>query len=128
MNETNPLATKMITTGGIYFAGEVTGQFVQKKIKKKEKKFDYKNLIRMTFFGTVILAPYLHYYFKGLDKLITLPGNKGIFGKLLFDQTVGSSIFCVGFPTYLTLTRGGSLQEVKNYLKENFFKIVNQKV
>jgi hypothetical protein len=80
---------------------------------------------RMTFFGTVILAPYLHYYFHFLDKFITLPGNKGVLSKLLFDQTVGSSIFCVTFPTYLTLTRGGNIQEVKDYLKENFFKIVN---
>jgi hypothetical protein len=125
MNDIHPLTTKMITTGSIYFCGEVVGQKVQKHFNQNEEKsFDYKNLFRMTLFGTVLLAPYLHYYFHYLDKWITLPGNKGVFTKLLFDQTIGSSIFCVAFPTYLTLTRGGNLQDLKNYLKENFFKIV----
>jgi hypothetical protein len=47
LNDLHPLTTKMITTGGIYFCGEVVGQKVQNYLNESIKKsFDYKNLVR----------------------------------------------------------------------------------
>lgn len=123
--KTRPILTKCIVTGGLYCAGDIFAQKVVPLFTKQESKpFDYARLIRFSAFGLCLLGPYLHLYFNFLERLIKSPGTKGIVLKVLFDQTVGAGVFCVGFTTYNTLSQGGSFLDVQNELKTTFWRIL----
>lgn len=114
----------MITTGALYGAGDIFAQTVTPLITKKESKFDYNRLLRLTFFGFGLLGPYLHYYFILLEKFIPIPGNKGVFARLLFDQTFGAIIFCFSFTSYNCLSQGKGFKQIEKDLRANLWNVL----
>lgn len=122
--EKRPVLTKMVTTGALYGLGDTFAQTITPLITKKDAKFDYKRLLRLSFFGFGLLGPYLHYYFIFLEKYIRLPGNRGVFARLLFDQSIGSLMFCFSFTSYNCLAQGYGIQQIEKDLRANLWNIL----
>ena len=77
--ETNPLRTKVQTTFGIYFVGDLTCQLIfhhrAQKTREKKKDFEWDKLrsVRQGGLLATFQTPYQHWYLNNVAPLIKVP-------------------------------------------------------
>ena len=119
-----PLTTKCVTSFITFGLGDVICQQLEKN--SQPKQFDIIRVLKQASFG-VIVTPYLHLQFN-----VIIPRFFGgsIVKTLLYDQTVGATLFAVMFFTYLDTMNGVGLKESLNntYIKMPATLIANWKL
>jgi peroxisomal membrane protein 2 len=123
--EMHPLLIKSITAGIVMGAADATGQCVE-RIKKEgfqsRIRLDWLRCARFTIFGTFILAPWTHYYFRWLDR--KLPPTETAFSlnnclKVIFDQFIQSPIFTAVIIGSLSAMEGNKWDKIRQTLQED---------
>ena len=118
--ESNPLPTKLITSGVISFSGDLLSQTLF-----SQEAFDISRCIRYTTAGTLLVGPTLHYWYRYLNRVI--PGTSLVVNlkRLIFDQLLFSPCFtCVFICSLSIIGEGKSFIDTVRKLEQDFVKIV----
>ena len=123
--ETNPLATKCITSGLIAGSGDLTCQYLVHKRNKEDNDDssfapDLIRTGRFAFLGFGLIAPVVHYWYGML--MTRIPGQSipAVLKRLFCDQILFAPLFIPVFMTSLMTLEGKSWgDEIGNVLKRD---------
>jgi len=118
----HPLRTKSITAGILFFGGDIFCQIFEKPKNKswKEFSFDLYRALRMTIFGTVVLGPAGHFWYKFLDTKFPLTTWKHTAIKVSLDQLCFSPPFYTSFFAIMPLLEGHGVSNSIENIKQKF--------
>lgn len=124
--EKSPIVVKSITTGVLFFAGDVFAQWIT---KRKEDPFDWKRARSATIYGTFIFGPLAHYHLTFIDWLtrskLMLTGMKMAFVKMVIDQfTYWTPFANVLYLFTLPLLQGHDTDYAKDNVRRNLLPIL----
>jgi protein Mpv17 len=111
-----PIITKCITSWITFGTGDLICQYLENR-GKKSPQYDWIRYLRQASFGFLI-APYLHLQFCVIMPYL-FPSSKknAVIKSVLYDQTLGATIFTSAFFGYLDLTSGKKLEQTYQELK-----------
>ncbi|KAH6942110.1 hypothetical protein HPB50_000976 [Hyalomma asiaticum] len=94
-----PLVANMVSYPALYVAAEFSQQTILMRIDESRRRrgYDWKIMLRYMVFATTVSAPFLHYWYRYLDRAIPSRGTKEAIQKALADQAVSSSIILAVF-------------------------------
>jgi hypothetical protein len=117
--EERPLTTKCITSFFTFGMGDLLCQYFETKYAGRIK-WDYMRTVRQGSFG-VCVTPYFHMQFCVIMPYL-FPATKkiNVIKSVVYDQTIGASIFTLGFFTYVDLVSGKTFSQIKEELKVKF--------
>jgi protein Mpv17 len=111
-----PIITKSITSFITFGAGDLMCQYLENR-SREHPKYDWIRYFRQASFGFLI-APYLHMQFCVIMPYLFPSGQKvNVIKSLIYDQTLGATIFTASFFGYLDLTSGKYLRQTVEELK-----------
>jgi protein Mpv17 len=110
-----PILTKAITSFCTFGTGDLISQYLEYYSSGK-KKFNFRRFITQASFGFMI-APYFHLQFCKIMPYLFPPGRFSVLKNIVYDQTIGATIFTSSFFTYLDMMSGKSFPEAINELK-----------
>lgn len=117
--KTRPLQTQMVTSTILWGLGDTFAQRIDKQ--HKQDKF---RTVSTAAYGATVIGPIGHYFYHGMDKVVTRYFKIGTFGfvvaKVLGDELLFGPIHVGGYFAWMTLAEGGSWQDVKNRVKQDF--------
>ena len=126
--ETSPLLTKSVTAGVILGAADFAGQALENSAtndgeEKNNNGFDIGRVLRFSFFGFILQAPWNHFYYNILDGV--LPPTEDPFTtttgiKVFIDQFVQAPIFTVLIFGFLGILEGKNLEQIKSQLQNDY--------
>jgi hypothetical protein len=121
-----PLLTKSVTSGAIALASDATGQYVEHKMSKDEKKtfeFDIARSFRFTLLNTLLVGPVLHYWYGFIVRKI--PGTDMIhtLQRVFVDQLVFGPTFVPVF-FGLNLLLEGRPETIPSFLNQMWWPTV----
>eukprot|EP01095_Lingulamoeba_sp_RSL-Kostka_P015936 TRINITY_DN752_c0_g1_i1.p1 TRINITY_DN752_c0_g1~~TRINITY_DN752_c0_g1_i1.p1 ORF type:complete len:193 (-),score=24.83 TRINITY_DN752_c0_g1_i1:183-761(-) len=86
-----PLRTQIITSGGLWFLGDLISQKLESR-GKENTDIDWTRLIVSVTYGTILAGPIFHLWYKFLDAktihILAKSRAKYIFSKIALDQCV----------------------------------------
>lgn len=116
---TRPLQTQMVTSTILWGLGDLFAQ----RIDGKHNHDKLRTLSTAAYGGTVI-GPIGHYFYMGMDKVVTRYLKIGTVGfvlaKVLGDELLFGPVHVGGYFAWMTLAEGGSLQDVKHRIQQDF--------
>ena len=117
--EERPLTTKCITSFLTFSMGDFMCQKFE-KVYSGRTQYDWWRTIRQGSFGFCV-TPYFHLQFSIIMPYL-FPATKkiNIIKSVVYDQTIGASIFTLMFFTYVDLASGKSIYQMKEELKVKF--------
>ncbi|KAK8785035.1 hypothetical protein V5799_008596 [Amblyomma americanum] len=88
----------MVSYPTLYVAAEFSQQTILMRVDPdSHKRYDWKIMLRYMVFATTVSAPFLHYWYRYLDRAIPAKGTKEAIQKALADQAVSSTIILAIF-------------------------------
>jgi len=117
--ESNPLATKMWTSGALNAFGDLLAQF----LFEDGKSVDVKRTLTFTFLGAFLVGPALHFWYGILGKIVTVGGSIGAGVRLGLDQLAFAPVFLATFLSALFAIEGNT-DKLPNKLKQDLFPTV----
>lgn len=120
--DTDPIKTKSLTSAALNFFGDTVAQFFENLhagASSFADNFNPRRALNFASMGLFYIGPLEHYTSTRLYPWIATIGGTtfGTLKKVLFDQTIGCTVFHAGFyPIYNTLVGNGfqyGLQELK---------------
>ena len=117
--ESNPLATKMWTSGALNAFGDLLAQF----LFEDGKSVDVKRTLTFTFLGAFLVGPALHFWYGILGKIVTVGGSLGAGVRLGLDQLAFAPVFLATFLSALFAIEGNT-DKLPNKLKQDLFPTV----
>jgi hypothetical protein len=117
--ESNPLATKMWTSGALNAFGDLLAQF----LFEDGKSVDVKRTLTFTFLGAFLVGPALHFWYGTLGKIVTVGGSLGAGVRLGLDQLAFAPVFLATFLSALFAIEGNT-DKLPNKLKQDLFPTV----
>ena len=105
-----PIKTKALTAGVLVGLGDALAQVLT---GTKVGELDLPRVARFVAFGLALQGPVGHAWYNILEKVIRLPGVAGIAGKVAADQLLFAPIFTSIFFSYLCVTEGGRVGDVR---------------
>lgn len=117
--EKYPVLTKAVTSALLTFIGDIVCQIAIEEMPS----VDLKRTMLFTFLGFALVGPTLHFWYLYLSKLVTIPGAKGAFLRLILDQFLFSPLFIGTFLSTL-LTLEGKPSQVVPKLQQEWFSAV----
>lgn len=117
--ESNPLATKMWTSGALNAFGDLLAQF----LFEDGKSADVKRTLTFTFLGAFLVGPALHFWYGILGKIVTVGGSLGAGVRLGLDQLAFAPVFLATFLSALFAIEGNT-DKLPNKLKQDLFPTV----
>eukprot|EP01132_Coremiostelium_polycephalum_P004146 gene4146-5187_t len=91
-------------------------------VELKEFKLDYSRVFTMFSVGVCFSGPVLHYWYKGLDRIVTTGSVKGqAVKKMMVDQLAFAPVVISCFMGIMGTIHGNTLQENKDHIKKNLF-------
>lgn len=117
--ESNPLATKMWTSGALNAFGDLLAQF----LFEDGKNVDVKRTLTFTFLGAFLVGPALHFWYGILGKIVTVGGSLGAGVRLGLDQLAFAPVFLATFLSALFAIEGNT-DKLPNKLKQDLFPTV----
>ena len=118
--ETNPLATKAITSGVISGAGDWTCQAIY---NEEGAGIDWARLGKFSLLGAALVGPTLHVWYGLLGRLLPKPGTLGAVQRLVADQFVFAPTFIPVFMSTL-MALDGQAASIVEKLKADWFEAV----
>ncbi|XP_029850517.2 mpv17-like protein isoform X1 [Ixodes scapularis] len=114
-----PLLANMVSFPTLYVCAEFTQQTILIRYGGDEspKAYDWKIIMRYAVFGTTVSAPFLHNWYRYLDRVLPAKGTKVAIQKALTDQAVSSSLILLAFYPAMSAMEG----------KEDLFAELKQK-
>ncbi|KAH9365609.1 hypothetical protein HPB48_005793 [Haemaphysalis longicornis] len=94
-----PLLANMVSYPTLYVCAEFSQQTILMRLDESRKNYDWKTMVRYAIFATTASAPFLHYWYRYLDRVIPAKGTKEAIQKALTDQAVSSTILLAIFYT-----------------------------
>uniref|UniRef100_G3MPX4 Mpv17-like protein n=1 Tax=Amblyomma maculatum TaxID=34609 RepID=G3MPX4_AMBMU len=102
-----PLIANMVSYPALYVAAEFSQQTILMRIDPdSHKRYDWKIMLRYMVFATTVSAPFLHYWYRYLDRAIPAKGTKEAIQKALADQAVSSTIILAIFYPAMSAMEG----------------------
>lgn len=92
-----PLLANVVSYATLYVSAEFSQQTILMRYDKTRDHYDWKIMIRYMVFATTVSAPFLHYWYRYLDRVLPSNGTKVAVQKALADQAVSSSIILLAF-------------------------------
>ena len=154
MLETKPITTKSMSSFLVLTGGDVLAQNLEARGKSAEEKqlqkkgqwevlgIQWDRTLRMGAMGALYVAPVLHFYFRGMDKVIMRPNGPIMsqlqrvslryFGsktahptmiaatKLLIDQTVFAPFIIASVMTVGSVVNGKSWEQIKEMFRTQY--------
>jgi protein Mpv17 len=118
--DTNPILAKGLTS----LVGFSCGDILAQKFINKGEDFDVARLLRLASFGLLLHGPTGHYFYGALDGAMPGTGAVTVATKVAIDQIIWNPIFGSVFFTYIGLTEGKSLSEIKTKLDNDLMAAV----
>lgn len=101
-----PLLANMVSYPTLYVCAEFSQQTILMRLDESRKNYDWKTMVRYAIFATTASAPFLHYWYRYLDRVIPAKGTKEAIQKALTDQAVSSTILLAIFYTSMSVMEG----------------------
>ena len=117
--ESNPLVTKMATSGVLNAFGDLLAQV----LFEDGQSVDTKRTLTFTFLGAFLVGPALHFWYGSLGKLVTVGGSVGAGLRLGLDQLAFAPVFLATFLSALFAIEGNT-DKLPNKLKQDLFPTV----
>ncbi|KAK9841824.1 hypothetical protein WJX81_005480 [Elliptochloris bilobata] len=109
------------TSAGLWAIGDVLSQKIDGTL---DKKWDMKRTLLTSAYGGLFIGPVGHTWYQVLDKAARrrfAPGSlKFIATKVIGDEVVFGPVHVAGFFAFMTVAEGGSWQDVKEKLQNDF--------
>ena len=116
--DSNPLATKAITSLVITAAGDVGCQCLM-----EDGDFDFQHFFIFSGMGLFVVGPTLHFWYGALNKIIPAQTTAGAVYRLAVDQTLFAMPFIATFMSSVMVLEGKK-EEIPQVLKENWWPAV----
>lgn len=114
-----PISTKCITSFVTFGAGDLMCQYFEINYAGKSK-YDLNRAFKQATFGFLV-SPYLHLHFSiVMPTLFPATKKYSVVKSLLYDQTIGASVFISLFFGYLDFMSGKSYQQFCDEMKVKF--------
>ena len=117
--ESNPLVTKMATSGVLNAFGDLLAQV----LFEDGQSVDTKRTLTFTFLGAFLVGPALHFWYGSLGKIVTVGGSLGAGLRLGLDQLAFAPVFLATFLSALFAIEGNT-DKLPNKLKQDLFPTV----
>ena len=120
-----PLLVKSITASIILGSGDLAGQILEYWNEIDHDSIDLARVLRFSFFGLVLQAPFSHFYYSCLDGLWPPTSNPWSFSnalKVLIDQLIQAPVFLMVAIYFLGTLEGKSLHEIKEQVDHDYFR------
>ena len=117
--ESNPLVTKMATSGALNAFGDLLAQI----LFEDGQSIDSKRTLTFTFLGAFLVGPALHFWYGTLGKIVTVGGSVGAGLRLGLDQLAFAPVFLATFLSALFAIEGNT-DKLPNKLKQDLFPTV----
>ncbi|CAN8030341.1 unnamed protein product, partial [Ixodes persulcatus] len=94
-----PLLANMVSFPALYVCAEFSQQtiLIHYGGDDSPKTYNWSLLLRYAVFGTSVSAPFLHFWYRYLDRVLRSNGTKVAVQKALADQAVSSSLILIAF-------------------------------
>ncbi|CAN1259825.1 Protein sym-1, partial [Linum perenne] len=115
-----PVLTKAVTSAVLTFLGDLICQLVIDQVPSP----DLKRAFLFASLGLVLVGPTLHFWYLYLSKLVTVPGGRGAFARLILDQFLFSPVFIGVFLSTLVALEGRPSQVVPKLQQEWLSSVV----
>jgi len=118
----NPILIKGLTSLVGFFIGDLLAQ----KFIDAGEEFDVARIVRLASFGLLFHGPSGHFFYGFLDG--KLPGTSPLIvaTKVAIDQLIWNPIFGCAFFSYLGLTQGQTIEEIKMKIKNDLWDAVSK--
>ncbi|XP_058736099.1 protein SYM1-like isoform X2 [Vicia villosa] len=132
----HPVKTQVTTSGVLWAVGDITAQYIthttaakkQLSLTEADTKFviDWRRVAVTSMFGIGFVGPVGHFWYEGLDKFINhnlklIPKTaQSVATKVAMDGLIFGPIHLFVFFTYMGLSAGKTIPEVKEDLKRNY--------
>ncbi|XP_071804368.1 mitochondrial inner membrane protein Mpv17-like isoform X1 [Asterias amurensis] len=116
--QAHPLKAQMMNTCVLMGVGDIVSQQVVEKAGLKNHNVI--RTVRQASFGLIIGGPLLFTWFSTLDRLVKGAGTIRVLKMVAIDQSVMAPLFITTFFSYIGLTSGLSIQNVRDKLKKDF--------
>lgn len=126
---THPLLTKVATGTCIYASGDVTMQRLEARSASSGAgasprtpwRWDAARTARMCAYGGLWLSPFLHNWYRVLDKMVIGTGLRALAPKLALDQTLAAGANMVMFFTITKTLEGQTPAQVRDTLRDRLW-------
>lgn len=116
---TRPLQTQMVTSTVLWGLGDLFAQRIDGKHSHNKTR-----TLSTAAYGATVIGPIGHYFYMGMDQVVTRYFKIGTFGfvlaKVLGDELLFGPVHVGGYFAWMTLAEGGSLQDVKHRIQQDF--------
>ncbi|WJX54262.1 hypothetical protein P8452_40167 [Trifolium repens] len=140
----HPVKTQVTTSGILWAVGDVTAQYIthsaaaassaKKRLQlsvteEADAKFviDWRRVAVTSMFGLGFVGPVGHFWYEGLEKFISLrlklmpKTAQSVATKVAMDGLIFGPVHLFVFFTYMGLSAGKTIPQVKEDLKTNYF-------
>eukprot|EP01114_Cavostelium_apophysatum_P003357 TRINITY_DN1318_c0_g2_i2.p1 TRINITY_DN1318_c0_g2~~TRINITY_DN1318_c0_g2_i2.p1 ORF type:complete len:190 (+),score=9.04 TRINITY_DN1318_c0_g2_i2:86-655(+) len=114
-----PITTKSVACGLMFFGGDLISQAIEQK-RVRGLEWDKGRTARMTAYGTFVLGPVGHYWYKFLDHRLPATDNVTIAKKVAMDQFLFAPPYYALFYYAMPLMEGRNHKEAVDNVKKNF--------
>ncbi|KAF7819809.1 protein SYM1-like [Senna tora] len=131
----HPVKTQAISSGLLWAVGDAAAQYITHSASKKrlqvsdaDAKFaiNWRRVAVTSMFGFGFVGPVGHFWYEGMDKFISMkvllqPNSlRFVATKVAMDSIIFGPIHLFVFFTYMGLSSGKSIPQVKEDLKRDF--------
>jgi len=117
-----PLVTRMTLAGMTFSIGDTIAQHIDGTVK--EHKLQPKRVFRMFIWGSCLFAPFVHGWFKILDRTFPAKTMKTVLVKTFLDQTISGPTLNASLMAYLIFSTGGTFEQVKDKWRRDYFRVI----
>ncbi|URE27811.1 Mpv17 / PMP22 family [Musa troglodytarum] len=132
----HPVRTQMVSSAFLWGLGDIGAQVVtqrtlwhqsqDKKEENKEINIDWRRVATTSMFGFAFVGPIGHYWYEYLDRIIQVrlqlqpKSMKFVTSKVAADGLIFGPLDLLIFFSYMGLTSGRSISQVKEDVKRDF--------
>ncbi|PNY11372.1 PXMP2/4 family protein 2-like [Trifolium pratense] len=138
----HPVKTQVITSAALWAVGDVTAQYITHSAASKKRLqlsltttkeadttfvVDWRRVAVTSMFGFGFVGPVGHFWYEGLEKFISLrlklmpKTAQSVATKVAMDGLIFGPVHLFVFFTYMGLSAGKTIPQVKEDLKTNYF-------
>ncbi|XP_045822606.1 protein SYM1-like [Trifolium pratense] len=138
----HPVKTQVITSAALWAVGDVTAQYITHSAASKKRLqlsltttkeadttfvVDWRRVAVTSMFGFGFVGPVGHFWYEGLEKFISLrlklmpKTAQSVATKVAMDGLIFGPIHLFVFFTYMGLSAGKTIPQVKEDWKANYF-------
>ncbi|GAU11708.1 hypothetical protein TSUD_74590 [Trifolium subterraneum] len=138
----HPVKTQVITSAALWAVGDVTAQYITHSAASKNPLLqlskeaaadtttfvvDWRRVAVTSMFGFGFVGPVGHFWYEGLEKFIShrlqlMPKTaQSVATKVAMDGLIFGPVHLFVFFTYMGLSAGKTIPQVKEDLKRNYF-------